>query len=81
MPSGESTGMLDTISGYLFCVIFGLVGLALAGWLLISGQVINSIDDLFMVLAGLLLAAVCFGYLGWRLQIAWKAGAPPKKKE
>lgn len=72
--------MLDTISGYLFYLILGLIGLALAGWLLISGQVINSIDDLFMVLAGLLLAAICFGYLGWRLQAAWTAGAPPKKK-
>ena len=81
MPMGESTGMLDTVSGYLFCLIFGIVGLALAGWLLISGQVINSIDDLFMVLAGLLLSAICFGYLGWRVKAAWDAGAPPKKKK
>ena len=80
MSSGESTGMLDTISGNLFCLIFGLVGVGLAGWLLVTGQVINSIDDLFMVLSGGLLAVVCFGYLGWRLQAAWRAGAPPKKK-
>ena len=80
MSSGESTAMIDTISGYLFCLIFGLVGVGVAVWLLVSGQVINSIDDLFMVLCGGLLAAICFGYLGWRLQAAWNAGAPPKKK-
>ena len=80
MPTGESTAMLDTISGYLFCLIFGLLGLAGAGWLILSGQIINSIDDLFMVLACLLLALICFGYLGWRVQAAWSAGQPKKKK-
>ncbi len=78
---GERTGMLDTISGYLFCFIFGLIGFAIAGWLLVSGQIVNSIDDLFMVLSGGLLGAICFGYLGWRLQAAWNAGAPPKGKK
>lgn len=81
MPMEESTGMLDTISGYFFCLIFGLVGLGVAGWLILSGQIVRSIDDLFMVLSGLLLAVICFGYLGWRLQAAWAAGQPQKKKK
>ena len=80
MPTGESTAMLDTLSGYLFCLIFGLLGLGVAGWLIVSGQIINSIDDLFMVLACLLLTLICFGYLGWRVQAAWAAGQPKKKK-
>lgn len=80
MATGESTAMLDTLSGYLFCLVFGLLGLGAAAWLLVSGQVINSIDDLFMVLACLLLALICFAYLGWRVQAAWAAGEPKKKK-
>jgi len=79
MPTGESTAMLDTISGYLFCLIFGLLGVGAAVWLVATGEVINSIDDLFMVLASLLLGASCFGYLVWRVQAAWSAGAPDKK--
>ena len=80
MATGEGTAMLDTRRGYMLSLVLGFLGLAAAAWLLVSGQVINSIDDLFMVLACLLLALICFGYLGWRVQAAWAAGAPKKKK-
>jgi hypothetical protein len=71
----------DTIGGYLFCLIFGIIGLAVAGWLLVTGQVIHSIDDLFLVLVCLLFAVICFGYLGWRMQAALAAGKGGKKKK
>ncbi len=73
--------MLDTISGYLFCLIFGTIGLGAAAWLAVTGQVIHSIDDLFVVLLCLLMTTVCFGYLGWRVQIAVVAATTTKKKK
>ena len=73
--------MLDTISGYLFCLIFGAIGLGAAVWLAVTGQVVRSIDDLFVVLLCLLMTTVCFGYLGWRVQIAVAAATTTKKKK
>ncbi len=58
--------MWDTISGYIFCLILGLLSLAVAGWLLASGQVVQSIDNLFLILVCLLFAVICLGYLGMR---------------
>ena len=80
MHSGDNAGMWDTISGYLFCIIFGFIGLGLGVWLLVSGQFVNSVDDLFLVLVSLLFAVICFGYLGWRVQAAVDAATDKEKK-
>ena len=72
---------MDTISGYFFCLIFGLVGLGVAGWLILSGQIVRSIDDLFMVLSGLLLAVICFGLSGLAPAGRMGGGAAPEKEE
>jgi hypothetical protein len=58
--------MWDTISGYIFCLILGLLSLAVVGWLLASGQIVQSIDNLFLVLVCLLFAVICLGYLALR---------------
>jgi hypothetical protein len=59
--------MWDTISGYLFFLLLGLLSLGLTAWLVVSGGVIQSIDNLFLVLVSGLFAVVCFGYLAWRI--------------
>ena len=59
--------MWDTISGYIFFIFLGLLSLGLAGWLLVTGAVVQSIDNLFLVLVCGLFAVVCFWYLGWRI--------------
>lgn len=59
--------MWDTISGYLFFLLLGLLSLGLTGWLIVSGGVVQSIDNLFLVLVSGLFAVVCFGYLAWRI--------------
>ena len=59
--------MADTIIGFIFCLVGGLLGLGVAGSLVLSGKVIHSIDDLFLVLASLLFSAVCFGYLAQQI--------------
>ena len=81
MQSGDNAGMWDTISAYGFCILFGVIGLALGVWLIVSGQFIHSVDDLFLVLVSLLFALVCFGYLGWRVQAALDAASGKKKKK
>ena len=80
MHAGDNVRMWDTISGYLFCILFGVIGLALGVWLIVSGQFVQSIDDLFLVLVSLLFALICFGYLGWRVQAAVDAATGKKKK-
>ena len=67
MTSGETLNMWDTIAAYLFCLVAGLAGLGAAGYLVVTGQIFNSLDTLFFLLASLLLAAVCFGYLAWQI--------------
>ena len=59
--------MWDTIAAYLFCLVAGLAALGAAGYLVITGQVFDSLDTLFFLLASLLLAVVCFGYLAWQI--------------
>jgi hypothetical protein len=72
--------MWDTISGYIFCLILGLLSLAVVGWLLASGQVVQSIDNLFLVLVCLLFAVICLGYLGWRLWQIMSSSSGQKSK-
>jgi hypothetical protein len=72
--------MWDTIGGYIFCLILGLLSLAVAGLLLASGQVVQSIDNLFLVLVCLLFAVICFGYLGWRFWQIMSANGDQQSK-
>ncbi len=60
--------MWDIILGYVFCVLLGLVGLGVAGWLIVTGRVVASTDNLFLALVALLFALVCIGYLGWQIK-------------
>lgn len=66
MTSGETLNMWDTIAANLFCLLLGLAGLAAAAYLVITGQVFDSIDTLFFTLASSLVAVICFGYLAWQ---------------
>ena len=81
---GESQRMWDTISGYIFCLILGLLSLTVAGWLIASGiasgQIVHSIDELFLVLVSLLFAVVCFGYLGMRFWQIMSSDGDKKSK-
>jgi len=59
--------MWDTVIGYVFCLVLGLAGLGVAGWLLITGRAVESTDGLFLLLVALLFAAVSFGYLALQI--------------
>ena len=67
MTPGETLNMWDTIAAYLFCLVAGLAGLGAAGYLVVTGQIFDSLDTLFFLLASLLLAVVCLGYLAWQV--------------
>ena len=72
--------MLERIIALLFCFILGLAGLGVAGWLAVSGEVIASVDGLFITLVALLTAAICFGYVGMQVQAALSPPSNPKKR-
>ena len=72
--------MLERIIALLFCFILGLAGLGVAGWLAVSGEVIASVDGLFITLVALLTAAICLGYVGMQVQAALSPPSNPKKR-
>ena len=72
--------MLERIIALLFCLILGLASLGVAGWLAVTGKVIESIDGLFIVLVALLTAVICFGYVGMQVQVALAPESNPKKQ-
>ena len=72
--------MGKTVVGILFCLVLGLIGLAVTGWLVLTGQVIASLDSIFLTLVCLSLALACFAYIAWHFQAALATAGKKKKK-
>ena len=72
--------MGKTVIGILFCLVLGLIGLTVTGWLVITGQVIASLDSIFLTLVSLSLALACFAYIAWHFQAALATAGKKKKK-
>ncbi len=70
--------MGKTFIGILFCLLLGLVGLVVTGWLVVAGQVFASLDTIFLVLVSLVLSLVCFAHVAWHFQTVF---ATEKKKK
>ena len=72
--------MGKTAIGLLFSLLLGLAGLAVAGWLLVTGNVISSIDDLFLTLFGLLMALVAFSHIAWHFQAVFSEDSEKRRE-
>ena len=72
--------MGKTAIGLVFSFLLGLAGLVVAGWLLVTGNVISSIDDLFLTLFALLMALIAFSYIAWHFQAVLSEGDGKKKR-
>lgn len=71
--------MGKTLIGILFCLLLGVVGLGVTGWLVVSGRVIASIDTIFLSLVSLSLALACFAFIAWHFQASLAAAGKKKK--
>ncbi len=78
--AGVIQQMGKTAIGLVFSFLLGLAGLVVAGWLLVTGNVISSIDDLFLTLFALLMALIAFSYIAWHFQAVLSEGDGKKKK-
>ena len=78
--AGVIQQMGKTAIGLLFSLLLGLAGLGVAGWLLVTGNVISSIDDLFLTLFGLLMALVAFSHVAWHFQAVLSEDSGKKKR-
>ena len=78
--AGVIQQMGKTAIGLLFSLLLGLAGLGVAGWLLVTGNVISSIDDLFLTLFGLLIALVAFSYVAWHFAAVLSEDDGKKKR-
>ena len=67
-----------TLIGILFCLLLGLAGLAITGWLVVDGQVFASLDTIFLLLVSLVLSLACFAHVAWHFQNVFAA---EKKKK
>lgn len=72
--------MFERVISLLFCVVLGIASLGLAGWLVVTGKVVASVDGLFIVLVALLTALVCFGYLGMQFRFSLSSNSKSKKR-
>ncbi len=66
--------MLLSLIGYLFCLALGAWGFVTTGQLLASGNIIATLDNLFLALFAGLMGVTCFGYLAWRFYPALASG-------
>jgi len=74
--AGETTQMSDRGLLFLFSVLMIVVGLAAAGWLIVSGQA-DTVDGLFLLLTSLLVA-LCFAlYVMFVIRRAMEAATKP----
>ena len=78
--AGVIQQMGKTAIGLLFSLLLGLAGLGVAGWLLVTGNVISSIDDLFLTLFALLMALVAFSHVAWHFQAVLSEDSGKKKR-
>ena len=78
--AGVIQQMGKTAIGLVFSFLLGLAGLVVAGWLLVTGNVISSIDDLFLTLFALLMALIAFSYIAWHFQAVLSEGDGKKKR-
>ena len=69
-----------TAISLVFSFLLGLAGLGVAGWLLVTGNVISSIDDLFLTLFALLMALMAFSYVAWHFQAVLSDDGGKKKR-
>ena len=67
-----------TAIGIFFCLLLGLLGFAVTGWLIATGQAVASLDTIFLTTVSLMLALACFSYIAWHFQAVLTAG---KKKK
>lgn len=72
--------MGKVLIGLLFCLVLGLGGLAVAGWLAISGRIIASTDNLFLALVSLVVALACFSYIAWHFYTVLGEDSGKKKR-
>ena len=70
--------MGKTAVGIFFCLLLGLLGVAVTGWLIATDQAVASPDTIFLATVSLTLALACFSYIAWHFQAALTAG---KKKK
>jgi hypothetical protein len=78
--AGVIQQMGKTAVGLLFSLLLGLAGLGTAGWLLVTGNVISSIDDLFVTLFALLMALIAFSYIAMHFQTVLAEDGGKKKR-
>ena len=78
--AGVIQQMGKTTVGLLFSLLLGLAGLGVAAWLLVTGNVISSIDDLFLTLFALLMALISFSYIAMHFQAVLSEDDGKKKR-
>jgi hypothetical protein len=78
--AGVIQQMGKTAVALLFSLLLGLAGLGTAGWLLVTGNVISSIDDLFLTLFALLMALIAFSYIAMHFQTVLSEDGGKKKR-
>ena len=72
--------MWDSIMALVFSALLGLAGLGVAIWQLATLSAINSLDNIFVTLIGLLMALIGFGYLAIILAPVFSKTDGKKKK-
>jgi hypothetical protein len=72
-------GMWNTMLAVGFSLLLGLLGLGVVAWQVATLQVILSLDNIFLTICGLLLAAVGFGYVAMVLAPAFSKKDDSKK--
>ncbi len=58
--------MYISLIGYLFCLVLGIWGFAVAGGQVIHGGMVVSLDNLFLTMFAGMIGVACFSYLAWR---------------
>jgi hypothetical protein len=72
--------MWNEIVAIVFSALLGLVSLGVAVWQIVTLQVIQSLDNIFLTLCALLLAVIGFGYLAMILAPVFSKSGDTKKK-
>lgn len=72
--------MWNSMLAVVFSLLLGLLGLGVAAWQVVTLQVVLSLDNIFLTLCALLLAAVGFGYVAMVLAPAFSKKEVSKKK-
>jgi hypothetical protein len=69
----ETMVMWNSMLAVMFSLLLGVLGLGVVVWQVVTLQVVLSLDNIFLTLCGLLLAAIGFGYVAMVLAPAFTA--------